>query len=163
MADLTFTNDATERKASALLPVGIGESSTVKALVVATIEVPASSANDTIRLGRISSRARILRRGMIANDDLATSGAPTLDIGLGSVDDNITNDPDALRNGIDLANAGVTDSVITDAADAGKYAWELVSGLTSDPGGELDVYATIADAATNQSGTLTVEIYGYID
>jgi hypothetical protein len=163
MADLTFTNDATERKAGQLLAAGVGEAATVKALIVSTIEVPASSANDTIRLGRIPSRARILGLGRIDNDDLATTGAPTLDIGLGSVDNNITNDPDALISGIDLASAGAVTLVLSDAANSGKKAWELVNGQTSDPGGYLDVYATIADAATNQAGSLTVELYGYID
>jgi len=163
MTDITYTNKATEKKAAQGLAAGKGEGGSVKALVVSTIEVPASSANDTVRLGTIPSNARILPTGLIANDDLATTGSPTLDIGFGSVDSNITPDPDALINGIALSSATSTTTVMADVANAGKYAWEFVNGQTTDPGGVLDVYATIADAATDTVGTLSVELYGYFD
>jgi hypothetical protein len=38
-----------------------------------------------------------------------------------------------------------------------------VNGQTADPGGLLDVYVTVKDAATTATGTVTVELYGYID
>lgn len=163
MADLTFTNDATERKSAALIALGNGDANAVKPLVCATIELAASSSGDTVRVGRIPSRARILSQGLIYNDDLATSGSPTLDIGLGSVNANITNDPDAINNGIALSAATTTTTVMADTANSGKYAWEFVSGQSTDPGGELDVYLSVKDAATTAAGTVTVELYGYFD
>ena len=163
MADITYTNDATERKAASKLAPGKGDAQNVKALVCSTIELAASASGSTVFLGRVPSNARILPTGLIANDDLATSGSPTLDIGFGSVDSNITSDPDALNNGIALNSVTSTTTVMADAANAGKYAWEFVSGQTSDPGGLLDVYATVKDAATNAEGSLTAEIYGYFD
>ena len=163
MADLTYTNDATERKASSGLVPGKGDGQTVKALICSTIELAASSSGDTVKLGRIPSNARILPTGLIYNDDLATSGSPTLDIGLASVDSNITSDPDAINNGIALSSATTTTTVMADPTNAGKYAWEFVNGQTTDPGGALDVYVSVKDAATTATGTLTVELYGYFD
>lgn len=163
MADLTFTNDATERKAADLLTPGVGESVTPKALIVSTIELAASSSGATVRFGRIPSNARILPTGLIYNDDLATTGSPTFDIGFASVNSNITSDPDALINGIALSSATTTTTIMADPANAGKRAWEFVNGQTTDPGGLLDVYGSVKDAATTQTGTVTVELYGYFD
>ena len=163
MADLTFTNDATERKSDNLLTVGMGDAQAIKPIICATIELAAASSGDTVRLGRIPTTARILSQGLIYNDDLATSGSPTLDLGLGSVDNNITNDPDALNNGIALSSATTTTTVIADATNAGKYAWQFVNGQSTDPGGSLEVYASVKDAATTATGTVTVELYGYFD
>lgn len=163
MADLTFTSDATERKNDSLGTLGMGDAQAVKPIICATIELGASASGTTVRLGRIASSARILGQGLIYNDDLATSGSPTLDIGLGSVKDNITNDPDAINNGIALSSATTTTSVLADLANSGKYAWEFVNGQTSDPGGAFDVYASVKDAATTATGTITVELYGYFD
>lgn len=163
MTDLTYTNDATQRTAGENLVPGKGEGSNVKRLVCSTIELAGTSSGGTVFFGRIPSNARILPTGLIYNDDLATSGSPTLDIGLGSVGSNITSDPDALNNGIALSSATTTTTVLADPANAGKYAWEFVSGQTSDPGGSLDVYGTVKDAATNATGSLVVELYGTLD
>lgn len=163
MADITYTNDATERKSNAKLVPGKGEGASVKALVCSTLELAASASGVTVFLGRIPSNARILPTGLIYNDDLATSGSPTLDLGLGSVDSNITSDPDAINNGIALSSATTTTTIMADATNAGKQAWEFVNGQTTDPGGQLDVYATVKDAATTATGTVTVELYGYFD
>ena len=162
MADLTYTNDATARRSHSATP-GKGEGSSVKVLVSATIELAASASGTTVKLGRIPSNARILPTGMIYNDDLATSGSPTLDLGLGSVDSNVTSDPDAIHNGLALSSATTTTTVMADPANAGKRAWEFVSGQSSDPGGELDVYASVKDAATTATGTVSVALYGAID
>lgn len=165
MADLTYSNTSiTERKSASGLVPGKGDGQTVKAIICSTIEVPVvTAAGYTIKLGRIQSNTRILPTGLIYNDDLATTGSPTLDIGLASVDSNITSDPDAINNGLALSSATTTTTVMADAINAGKRAWEFVNGQTTDPGGELDVYATVADAATTTAGTLTVELYGYFD
>lgn len=163
MADLTYTNKATERRASPGVTPGKGDAHSVKLLVCATIELAASASGTTVKLGRIPSNARILAQGFIYNDDLATSGSPTLDIGLASVDSNVTSDPDAINNGIALSSATTTTTVLADPANAGLPAWDLVAGVTSDPGGELDVYGSVKDAATTATGTVTVELYGYLD
>jgi hypothetical protein len=163
MADITYTNKATERRGSPGVVPGKGDAHSVKALVVATIELAASASGTTVKLGRIPSNARILSQGVIYNDDLATSGSPTLDLGLASVDSNITSDPDALNNGLALSAATDTKNVLADVANSGKQAWQFVSGLTADPGGELDVYASVKDAATTATGSVVVELYGYFD
>lgn len=164
MADLTYSATATERKAAEGLVPGKGDAQNVKALICSTTELAVvTAAGYTVKVGRIPSNARLLPTGLIYNDDLASTGSPTLDLGLASVDSNITSDPDAINNGIALSSATTTTTVMADAANAGKYAWEFVNGQTTDPGGELDVYFTVADAATTASGTVTVELYGYFD
>lgn len=162
MADITFTNSATQRRSSTGLVTGPGDAGNLKVLLVATIELAAASANDTVKFGRIQANARIAGISKVSWDDLETANAPTLDMGLGSVDSNITSDPDALNNGLDVTAAGSA-QLIADAANYGKSAWEHVSGQTSNPGGELEVYGSIVDAATDTTGTITVEVYGYLD
>lgn len=163
MADITYTNRATERRPQTGVIPGKGDAHSVKMLCCATIELAASASGTTVKLGRIPSSARILPTGLIYNDDLATSGSPTLDLGLASVDANITSDPDAINNGIALSAATTTTTIMADPANAGKRAWEFVNGQTTDPKGELDLYASVKDAATTATGTITVEIYGYLD
>jgi len=163
MADISYTNKATERRGSPGNVPGKGDANSVKVLACATIELGVSASGATVKLGRIPSNARILPTGLIYNDDLASTGSPTLDIGLASVDSNITSDPDAINNGIALSSATTTTTIMADAANAGKRAWEFVNGQTTDPGGQLDIYASVADASTTAAGTLAVEIYGYFD
>lgn len=163
MADVTYTKKATERRDNPGVTPGKGDANNVKKLICSTIELVASSSGATVFLGRIPSNARILPTGLIYNDDLATSGSPTLDIGLASVDSNVTSDPDAINNGLALSSATTTTTIFADPANAGLPAWDLVAGVTADPGGELDVYASVKDAATTATGTVTVEIYGYLD
>lgn len=163
MADISYTNDATERRATPGLVPGPGTANQAVKLVCSTIELAASASGTTVFLGRIPSNARILPTGLIYNDDLATSGSPTLDLGLGSVDSNVTSDPDAINNGLALSSATTTTTILADPANAGLPAWDLVASVTEDPGGELDVYASVKDAATTATGTITVELYGYFD
>lgn len=163
MADLTYTVTATQRKAEEGLAAGKGEAGNVKALVSTTVELAAQSSGATVKLGTIPSNARLLPIGLIYNDDLATSGSPTLDVGLGSVNSNITSDPDAINNGIALSSATTTTTIMADPANGGKRAWEFVNGQSTDPGGVLDVYGSVKDAATTQTGTVTVVLYGYFD
>jgi hypothetical protein len=163
MADITYSSKATERRASPGIVPGKGDANNVRVLACATIELAASASGTTVKIGRIPSNARILPTGLIYNDDLATSGSPTLDIGLASVDSNITSDPDAINNGLALSTATTTTTIMADPANAGLPAWDFVNAQTTDPGGELDIYASVVDAATTATGTITVEIYGYLD
>jgi hypothetical protein len=107
------------------------------------------------------SNARIHGDSLVSFDDLASSGAPTMDIGVGSVDANITSDPDALLAGVDVTSAG-TAALISNHANYGKMLWEL-AGLAADPGGELDIYASFVDAVTNVTGDVTLEVEYTLD
>lgn len=165
MADTTYTTRATEKRGAPGIVPGKGDANNVKALVVSVIEQVASSSGATIFFGRIPSNARLSAHlSRVYWDDLATSGSPTLDIGLASVNSNVTSDPDALSDGHVITSADTSgEPVIALFASSGKQAWEFVANTTSDPGGMLDVYGTIKDAATTATGTIMVELYGYID
>lgn len=139
-----------------------GLSATVKHKV-ATIELDGTeSAGSTIAFFEIPSDARVITLSKIFNDDLASSGAPTLDVGLKAVNGNVTSDDDAFFADHDLATAG-SKSLVVDHAKAGKQAWEFVNGVTKNPRGGLIVYATIKDAAINVAGTLTLEMFYSMD
>lgn len=156
-------NSATQRRAVDNLSVGgAGLASTVKNLC-ATIELAASASGDTVTFGRIPSNARILPSSRLYNDDLATSGSPTLDLGLINIDSNITDDPDAIGNGFVLSSAGSDVVVLSDLANAGLPAWDLVNGQTSDPGGDLTVQGVVKDAATTATGTVTLDLNYVVD
>lgn len=163
MADLTYTNRATERRSTTFQIPGPGDAHNVKVLASATIELASSASGTTVFLGRVPTTARLLPQGFIYNDDLATTGSPTLDIGLASVGSNITSDPDAINNGIALSSATTTTTVVADPTNAGKQMWQYVNGQTTDPGGELDIYGSVADASTTTTGTITVCLLGYLD
>ena len=80
MADLTYNALATERAAAQGLVAGKGEGQSVKRLVCSTTELAVvTAAGFTVKVGRIASNARLLPTGLIFNDDLATTGSPTLD------------------------------------------------------------------------------------
>jgi hypothetical protein len=126
--------------------------------IVEKVEVTAgASATSTYRLGKIPSNAVILPQSTIHWDDLDAAGAPTLDVGLEG--DNITNDDNALADGLDVTSAGSSDLYGGDIANVGQEAWEFVSGETEDPQEVLDVVATLKDAAASVGGTVLVEIY----
>jgi hypothetical protein len=128
-------------------------------LVDATVEVTAAAdAASVYTMMRLPMTARIHGTSRMAWDDLASSGAPTLDIGLRAVDGNITTDDDAINDGLDAATATVFSPVIKDIANWGKYLWE-VAGLSANPGGFADVIVTIKDAATNTGGTISLCVH----
>ena len=159
----TYTFTATERKAAQGLVAAPGEANNLKVLLSSTVELTASSTAVTIDFGNIPSNARIAGASRVYCDDCATTGAPILDLGLAS--DDITNDPNALGDGqVTLATASVVGyPVISNALNIGKQAYTLVSGQTTDPKNPLTVYGTLTDAATTQTGTITVELLGYLD
>lgn len=164
MADLTYSQKATDRKGASGLVTGKGDAHSLKALVVATVELASVASGTTVKFGRIPSNARLSGLSRVYWDDLTTTGSPTLDIGLASVSANITNDPDALSNGHAVSSADAEGATaVTDVANYGKRAWEFVNGQSTDPGGQLDVYGSIVDAATVGTGTVTLELLGYFD
>lgn len=161
MADISYTDDATLRRNDTSPVLGKGDAGNVK-VVTATVEVATGATGATYKLARIPAAARIAGQSSLYWDDLATSGSPDLDIGLASVDSNITSDPDALNDGLDASATG-TSLVVKDRANYGKRAWEFVNGQTTDPKGELDVYLSTTTAAVNAAGTVTLELYYYLD
>lgn len=161
----TFTLTATERRANALNAASHGGAYNTKALV-ATVEVAASTTvGRTILFGHIPSNARPMMISKLYSDDLATSGSPTLDIGLANVKGNLANadDPDALTNAIAISSAVTGANLIADIANAGLEAWDYVASETSDPGGELAVYGSLVDAPVNAAGTITIEMLYTVD
>ena len=153
---------ATQRRATANLVVGNGFAYNVKNLA-ATVELAASASATVIDFGYIPSNARILGCSRVYKDDLATSGSPTLDIGLFDVNSNITDDDDAINDGISLSAAATDVALIKDPANVGLPAWDFVNGQTTDPGGSLLVRGTVRDAATTATGTVTLDLYYVVD
>lgn len=149
--------------------LGKGDAGTLRAAGVRTIELAPTASGTIVDFKlRIPSNARIdVRSSHVYWDDLATSGSPTLDLGLYAVDSNITSDDDCLNDGLALTTAQTVltgASVIKDHANAGKQAWELVSGQTTDPGGFFDVKGIVRDAATvTNTGTITLDLKYYLD
>ncbi len=88
---------------------------------------------------------------------MATSGAPTLDIGL--VGPSFTYDDDVLNDGLDLATANTTTGarLIKDIANIAKPLWQL-AGLTADPDEIWTIKAVIRDAAVIAGGTLSTDL-----
>lgn len=128
-----------------------------------TVETSATeddSASSTYELARIPSNARILGLSKLSWDDLATTGSPTIDIGVYNIGTrtDITEDDDALNDGLDAATAASSASVVKDIANYGKRLWEYVNGQTSDPKCDLSIKAKIKDAAITEAGTITLEL-----
>ena len=132
---------------------------------VETVEVGAAdSATSTYLMARLPSNAVILGASKFYSDDLASAGAPTVDIGVFNLSGKslITDDDDALNDGIDAAT--VTDTtVIKDIANYGKKLWEHVNGQTEDPKTDLDIKVTLKDADVNVGGTMTIELFYTLD
>jgi len=164
MADITYTQTATERKASQGLVAGPGEANNMKYLT-SVVEIPAVASGSTFKFMRIPRNARISNLSRVYWDDLSTSGSPTMDFGLASVNANITSDPDAFSAGHDITAADVTGEPLLDLFEkSGDFAWDFVNGQSTDPGGELDVFGTIVDALTSGlTGTVMVELAFYFD
>ena len=132
---------------------------------VETVEVGnADSVSSTYHMARLPSNARILGMSKIYFDDLATVGSPTLDIGIYNTSSrtDITDDADALNDGIDCATAAGSASLVKDISNYGKRLYEYVNGQTTDPKCDLDIKVKLLDAdlsATPDGNTITVEIF----
>lgn len=157
------TNIATVRRAATLAVIGKGEASNFKNAGARTVELAASDATSTIDFGNIPSNFRLSGYSVVSWDDCATTGAPTLDIGIFPLKSEFTADDDALTDGLDLATATKDAKVVKDISNYGKRAWEFISGVTSDPKCDVKIKGTVKDAATNQTGTITIELVGYFD
>lgn len=147
--------------------IGKGDGSNLRAPGVRTVEQAASASGNVVDFKlRLPLNFRVDQSSRIYWDDLATSGSPTLDIGLYPVDGNFTADDDALNDGLALSavsTANVGAQVVKDHANAGKQLWEFISGATANTGGFADVKGVIRDAATTTTGTITLDMKGYDD
>lgn len=158
---------ATVRRAMQLV-VGKGDGNTLRAPGARAIELAAAASGTIVDFKlRVPLNARVDALSRLYHDDLATSGSPTLDLGFYAVDGNFTTDDDALNDGI-AVSAVMTAStqtigvpVIKDFANAGKYVWEFISGATANTGGFADVKGVVRDAATNATGTVTLDFKLY--
>ena len=143
---------------------GVGAAGSLK-LKPVTLEVNATaSAGSTYSLGRFSSKTRILGDVLskIYFDQLANAGIPKMDCGIFGVNNNITDDDDALNDGITITASG-SSVLVKNIADYGKQLWEFVNGQLTDPGGEFDIMLTLKDADVNLGGTITSQIATLID
>lgn len=149
--------DATARRSAGHAVLGKGDAGSVLSAVY-TYELASSTVGTTFTVCRVPSTARFLGSSKVYVDDCATTGAPVLTFGLKAVDSNLVNsdDPDALGNSVTLATAGAYD-LVSNPANIGKQAWELVASETVDPGGFLDVTASIITNDTTTTGTVAVE------
>ena len=130
-----------------------------------TVETNADdSASSTYLLARLPSNARIMGTSKVYFDDLGTTSA-TLDTGVYNTSGkpDITNDADAMNNGIDITTAAGSASLISDIANYGIPLWGHVNGQTTDPVAMLDIKASLQDAAISAAGTITVEIFYTLD
>ena len=165
MADITYTKNAVPRRDAFGVTPGKGNANALQVLCSAIVEISPSASGTTYYFGSIPTNARITSLSKISWDALTTTGAATFDLGLASVKANVTSDPNALSENHDVTSLGTAGAL--NAAQAfgySKHAWDYVSGVSTDPGGELDVYGTLKDAAVaGVTGSVTVELYGYFD
>lgn len=163
------TVTATVRRAANTI-LGKGDAGTLRNHGARTIELAAAASGTIIDFKlRLPLSARISALSRLYHDDLATSGSPTIDLGLYAVDGNFTTDDDCLTDGV-AVSAVMTAStqtigvpVVKDFADAGKQLWEFINGATAATVGFADVKAVVRDAATNATGTVTLELSSYSD
>lgn len=123
----------------------------------------AASDTSTYRIARLPSGCRLSDLSYISFDDLASTGSPTLDIGIdnptGRTSDTITFDVDAINDGLDAATATRFARLIKSIDNVHLPLWDYVNGQTTDPGGQLDIVITLDDADANTGGTIQGEIF----
>ena len=132
---------------------------------VETVEVgSADSDTSTYLLARVPSNAVILPTSTLYWDDLASTGAPTVDVGVfnQSGATGITDDDNALADGLDVTSAG-SSVMPSGIANYGLPLWDLVASQTTDPGRMLDIKATLQDADVNVGGTITMVLHYSVD
>ena len=118
------------------------------------------SDTSTYRLIRLPSNVRLLGQPSYSLDDLASTGSPTIDFGVGNKTNGsaITEDPVAINDGIDAATAATGTALIKTIDNYGQRVWEFVNGQSTDPKGDLEIYMSIVDADVNTGGTVVFSI-----
>lgn len=161
----TYNMKATTRRDNASVVTGKGEAFKLTPFIKTVTVAAATAAGATIDFGKIPSNARIVGASKVYWDAISTA-ATTLDLGLAAVDGNITDDADALNDGLGLiavSTANVGAFVIKDLSNFGKKAYEHVNGQSTDPGGLLTVYGSLLDQPYATGGDITLELYYYVD
>lgn len=103
--------------------------------------IPATTTADTVvRVAPLPSKAVLQPQSLVHTNGLGTG--VQLDIGIAA-------DPDALIDGVAVNNPGTVDLIAPGSA-AGVPLWELM-GLSEDPGGEIELIATIKNGSTTGS------------
>lgn len=125
-----------------------------------TVEVGAADSDtSTYHIAHLPSNCRISGASWIGYDDLASSGAPTIDIGTFNFADGTADDVDSINDGLTVATAAVNVPFFGDKADNGLYLWEIGTSPSSDPGGFIDIFLTLDDADVNVGGTISGSIF----
>lgn len=127
---------------------------------VETVETTATdSQSSTYLLAYLPSNARILGASKVYWDDLGTTSA-TVDLGVYNISGSaITDDPDALNDGLAVTSSASNAGLVKDVANYGKRLYEYVNGQTTDPKCDLAIKAKIEDADISAAGTITLEVY----
>ena len=131
---------------------------------IETVEVGAAdTSSSTYLMARLPSNCIILPASTVYWDDLTTTGAPTVDVGVFNMSgkSDFTDDPDALSNGHDVTSAG-SGAMITQGASISSYGqplWDHINGVTTDPKTDVDVKLKLVDAAVAGGGSMSVVIY----
>jgi len=163
MTDVSYTTAATVRRAAADAVPSKGDGGNLK-IITATKSLASPAQNSTHKFARFDSNTRLHSLSRVYWGDFASAGSPTLSIGLASVNNNFgAAAPTALNSGLDLSTATPAGApLILAPASSGKMLWEL-AGLATDPGGQIDVYATIAAAAGNLTADITMDFAVSVD
>lgn len=133
---------------------GIGETGSVKVdHRVATISASAE-VDSTYTFARIPSHVRLCDLSRYFTYGSA-AGTLNYKCGIFGVNGNIVDDDDALfsnrDSGIRAPSAVIRTPTTT--ADRGKPVWQLVNGLTKDPGGFFDIKVTLITGTASTIGT----------
>lgn len=149
------------RDPAALIGIDAIYAQAEKRAVVSTISIAnGDSINSTYRVGQFPSNAIIDPKSVYYYS--AITGVSDIDFGFAYQADGALIDIDNLVDGDDVTVAGSQTlfghGTLT-AANSQKRVWEL-AGLTSDPGGKIDLLATLKAAAT-AAGTIQFFIEYY--
>lgn len=130
----------------------------------ATVEIaPAASIGSIYTMVRVPVQARISGLSMIYFDDLAGAGAPVLNIGIKPYGTTaFAQQLTALNDGIAVSAAAGSAKVVKLIENHGKMIWEF-AGLTADPLGWADIVVSIATAASDTGGTLSMSLLYTVD
>ncbi len=134
----------------------------VPILIKSTVEVTAAATNASTytMLKDVPSAAILIPELCYAYwDDLDAAGSPTIDLGVfGQDGSSITDDDNALLDGLDVTSAGSQQIPATlNATILTQRLWDYVNGVSSDPEELFDIKATLQDAAASLGGTFALQ------